>query len=56
MEKINDTFYSVATPIRLTNSVNLNVSVIGINVGGSGKAATMKVISPGILQAVPRSK
>jgi len=56
MEKINDTFYSVATPTRLTNSVNLNVSVIGMNLRGGGKAATMKVISPGILQAVPSSK
>jgi len=56
MEKINDTFYSVTTPTRLTNSVDLNVSVIGMNLGGDGKAAKTKVISPGILQAVPSSK
>ena len=60
MMEINDTSYSVAksffTFTRLMNSANLNVTVIGTNLVGSGVPITTEVKVPGLSQAVPSSK
>ena len=60
MRNISDTFYTIAkSPYNfttLTNSLNLTISVFGTNLGGSGEAVTMEVITPGLSQAVPSSK
>ena len=60
MMGINETSYSVTkSPYqfgRLTNSANLNVTVIGTNLGGSGVPRTTEVKIPELSQAVPSSK
>ncbi|XP_065898478.1 uncharacterized protein [Dysidea avara] len=59
MMGINETSYSVTkSPYqfgRLTNSANLNVTVIGTNLGGSGVPRTTEVKIPELSQAVPSS-